>query len=145
MSAAVTLLTWPSPRSVRRAVCVRDGILRFFFKIAQIVQWQSDPGPQVRRSHAASLKGPLVVRPGNEIEKGPVSEFQTRPVYFHTGDLQQLFYAVPRDARKAGGRALFRIVVALFVLLYLNFSALQPGSAHLLPWAGFFRTSHLFS
>lgn len=62
-----------------------------------------------------------------------MSEFQTRPVYFHLGDLQH-FYAVPRDARKEGRRALSKIVVALVVvvLLYPNpfntFSPAQPTS-----------------
>lgn len=112
LSLPLSLLTWP--RSVRRAVWFVMGFcLNFFFKI---VQWKCDPGPQVRRSHAASLKGPLVVGPGNEIEKGPVSEFQTRPVYFHTGDLQH-FHAVPRKARK--GRRSTKLFVALLVLLDL--------------------------
>lgn len=37
-------------------------------------------------------KTALVVPPWNEIEKGPVSGFQTRPVYFHTADLQPFFF-----------------------------------------------------
>lgn len=44
-----------------------------------------------------------------------MSDFQTRPFYFHSGDLQH-FHAVPRDARKTGRRALYNSVVALILV-----------------------------
>lgn len=47
-----------------------------------------------------------------------MSEFQTRPVYFHTGDLQH-FHAVPRKARK-GRQALYKIVCCPFGLARLS-------------------------
>lgn len=52
-----------------------------------------------------------------------MSGFQTRPVYFHTGDLQHFLCCA------AGRSTTYRIVVALVVRLVF----VQPGSAHFFP------------